>query len=186
MVSEARWAGNLLAVLLLWPDRLANIISPREFGPTLTSYRTHRCTNNFPTDGANCRVVVLGSGPLQWICREWVWKLGSDKATTRFVGGGGTYRIGRPRGLREKGPLARGLGSPTPLASLPSLCEISIVIYPTPPFIFSLHLSVIHVYIWVHVPSATFLALCELLWLPSHCPGVTSTSIGFRGLTVGI
>ena len=118
--------------------------------------------------------VESGSG--SWALIRW-WLI---------LWGGKTYRIGRPRGLREKVPLARGLGSPTPLASLPSLCEISIVIYPTPPFIFSLHLSVIHVYIWVHVPSATFLALCELLWLPSHCPGVTSTSTGFRGLTVGI
>ena len=82
MVLEARWAGNLLAVLLLWPNRLATIVSPREFGPALTSYRTHYHTSNFPTSGANCRVAVFGPGPLQWICREWVRKLGSNKATT--------------------------------------------------------------------------------------------------------
>ena len=88
--------------------------------------------------------VESGSG--SWALIRWWLVLWGEK----------TYRIGRPRGLREKVPLARGLGSPIPLASLPSLCEISIVIYPTPPFIFSLHLSVIHVYIWVHVPSTTF------------------------------
>ena len=87
MVSEARWVENLLAVLLLWPSRLATIVSLREFGPVSTSYRTHCRTSNFPTDGANCRVTVFGLGPIQWICREWVRKLGSDKETTCSEGG---------------------------------------------------------------------------------------------------
>ena len=99
MVLGARWAGNLLAVLLLWPSRLATIVSPREFGPALTSYRTHRHTSNFPIDGANCRVAIFGPGPLQWICREWVQKLGSDKATACFEGGK-THRIRRPNSSR--------------------------------------------------------------------------------------
>ena len=57
-------------------------------------------------------------------CREWVQKLGSDKATTRSEDGGGggkMYGIGRPKRSREKGPLARGLESSTPLASLEPL-----------------------------------------------------------------
>ena len=33
-----------------------------------------------------CRVTVFGPSPLQWICREWVQKLGSNKATTCFGG----------------------------------------------------------------------------------------------------
>ena len=83
MMPDACWARNLLTVLHLRPSRLAIIVSPWVFGPALTSYRIHRCTSNFPTDGANCRVTVFGPSPLQWICREWVQKLGSDKATAR-------------------------------------------------------------------------------------------------------
>ena len=70
------------------------------------------------------------------------------------------------------GPKSQGEGTPRlrtrilsssriPGASLlftepPSFCEISVVIYPSPPFIFFLHLSVIHAHTRVHVPSATF------------------------------
>ena len=72
----------------------------------------------------------------------------------------------------EKGPLARGRESPTPLSHtgasflslglslllgrLPplSLWVISVVIYSSLPFIPLLHLSIIHVYPQVHVPSA--------------------------------
>ena len=81
MVPEVHWAGNLLVVLLLWLSRLATIVSLREFDPILTSYRTHHCISNFPTNGANCGVTVFRPSPLQWICREWVRKLGFDKAT---------------------------------------------------------------------------------------------------------
>ena len=92
---------------------------------------------------------------------------------------------------REKGPLARGRESPTPLGHTgasflslglslllsrpPFFWVISVVIYSSLPFILLLHLSVIHAYSQVHVPS---LALCELLWPPPHCPGVTSISMG--------
>ena len=103
MVLEARWAGNLLAVLLLWPNRLATIVSPREFGPALTSYCTHRCTSNFPTNGANCRIAVFWPGPSQWICREWVQKFGSDKATACSKGEK-THRIGRPKVPERRDP----------------------------------------------------------------------------------
>ena len=34
----------------------------------------------------SCRVTVFGPGPIQWICREWVQKLGSDGATVCFRG----------------------------------------------------------------------------------------------------
>ena len=37
-----------MAVLHLRPSRLAIIVPPWEFGPALTSYRTHRRTSNFP------------------------------------------------------------------------------------------------------------------------------------------
>ena len=66
---------------------------------------------------------------------------------------------------KEKGPLAREWELPTPLASQGPLsfswaslllCEISIVIYPTLPFIFFLHLLVIHAHTRMHIPSATF------------------------------
>ena len=103
MVPEAHWAVNHLAVLLLWHSRLATIASPREFGLALTSYCTHHRTSNFPTDGANCRDSVFGPGPLQWICREWVQKLGSDEATTCFWGWK-IHRIGRLNVPRRKDP----------------------------------------------------------------------------------
>ena len=75
-----------------------------------------------------------------------------------------------PQRPREKGPLARGRGSPTPLGHTgasflslglplllgrpPLLWVISVVIYSSLPFILLLHLSVIHAYPQVHVPSA--------------------------------
>ena len=72
---------------------------------------------------------------------------------------------------REKGPLARGWKSPTPLGHTgtsflslglpllllghpPQIGVISVVIYSSLPFILLLHLSVIHAYPQVHVPSA--------------------------------
>ena len=72
---------------------------------------------------------------------------------------------------KEKGRLARRRELPTPLASqeplsflwasrlsfflLPLLWVISVVIYPSLPFILLLHLSVIRTHTRVHVPSAT-------------------------------
>ena len=115
MVLEVYWAENLLTVLLLWLSRLTTIVSPREFSPTLTSYRTHHRTSNFPTDGANCGSRFLDqayynefveSGFESWALIRW-----------RLILRGKTYRIGRPKGPREKGTLARGLESLIPLAS---------------------------------------------------------------------
>ena len=58
MVLDAHWAGKFLVVLPLWSNKLATIVSPKEFGPTLVSSYTHRRTNNFPTGDANCRVLI--------------------------------------------------------------------------------------------------------------------------------
>ena len=72
---------------------------------------------------------------------------------------------------REKGPFARGRESPTPLGHTgtsflslglpllllghpPQIGVISVVIYSSLLFILLLHLSVIHAYPQVHVPSA--------------------------------
>ena len=81
------------------------------------------------------------------------------------------YRIERPNRPREKGPLARGRECANPLsitqeppsclwASLP-LWAVSLVIYSSLPFILLLHLSVIHAYPQVHVPSTI---LSSALW----------------------
>ena len=64
---------------------------------------------------------------------------------------------------REKGPLAQGWEYANPSRSrmsLPSvsgpspLWAVSLVIYSSLPFILLLHLSVIHTYSQVHIPSA--------------------------------
>ena len=115
MVPEARWAVNRLAILLSWHSRLATIVSPKEFGPVLTSYCTHYRTSNFPTDGANCRVLVFGPGPFQWICREWVQKLGFDEATACF--GGEKY-------TEPDGPTSQGERVPRPRTGIPNFSRI--------------------------------------------------------------
>ena len=199
MVPEARWAVNRLAVLPLWYSRPGTIASPREFDPALTSHCTHHRTSNLPTDGANCRVSVFRLGPLQWICKEWVQKLGSDEATAYF--GGEKYtESSSPTSQGERTPRLRMWtpnSSRIPGASLlslgflflpppPPLWEISVVIYPSLPFILLLHLLVIHTYTWVHIPSAT---LSSTLWatvapitLSKGCVHVN----GVRVLVVGI
>ena len=97
----------------------------------------------------------------------------------RLVSGVKNTQNGAAQRPREKGPFARGLESPTPLgytgASFPSLglplllppfpppplWVISLVIYSSLLFIILLHLSVIHAYPQVHVPSAI---LSGALW----------------------
>ena len=110
----------------------------------------------------NCRVTVFGSSPLQWICREWGQKLGSDKATVCF---------GDERHTESGGPTSQGEGTPRlrtrmrqPLSITqepPPCFWASAVIYPSLLFILLLHLSVIHAYPQVHVPSAI---LSGALW----------------------
>ena len=142
----------------------------------------------------NCRVTVFRPSPLQWICREWVWKLGSNKATACSEEGK-TYRIRRPKGPRKKGTLAQGLESLTPLASQgPLSFSLGSFSFFHPPFsvrsllwyILLLHSSsfytcrssILILECTSHRPL--FLALCELLWPPSRCPRVISTSTGLR------
>ena len=200
MVPEARWARSLLAILLLWPSRLAIIVSPWEFGPALTSYRTHRRTSNFPTDGTNCRVIVFGPSPFQWICREWVQKLGSDKAMAYFGGekhtesrgptsqGEGTLRsrTGIPNYSRSHRSLLPFFGPSSFSWSSPLLWVISVVIYSSLPFILLLHLLVIYAYPHVHVPLAI---LSGALWAAVTLITLSRGHIhinGVRVLAVGI
>ena len=115
----------------------------------------------------------------------------SDKATAHSEEGK-AYKIERPKGSREKGPLAWGVESPTPLASL----ELFPFFWPPLPVrSLLLYILLLHSSSSYTCRSSTsifectshrplFLSFCELLWPPSHCPGVTSTSIGFRGLAV--
>ena len=97
--------------------------------------------------------------------------------------------------LREKGPLTRGREPPTPLAPQEPLSFFwaSFLLLAVPPFSFVRSLLL---YILLLRSSSTytcqssmpilegtshrplFLALCELLWPPSPCPGVTSTLMG--------
>ena len=53
----------------------------------------------------NCRVTVFGPSPLQWICREWIQKLGSDEATTCF---------GDEKHTKSGDPTSQGEGTPRP------------------------------------------------------------------------
>ena len=99
----------------------------------------------------------------------------------------------------SNGPRSQGEGTPRPRTKIPnssripraSLFFLGLLLPPPPHFVRSLLL-----YILLLHPSfsytcqssmsilectshrSLFLTLCELLWLPSHCPGVTSTSIG--------
>ena len=147
-------------------------------------------------------VTVFGLSPLQWICREWVQKLGSDKATACFgdekhtESGGPTsqgegtprLRMGIPNPSRSHKSLHPFSGPPS--SSWPSplllLWVISIVIYSSLPFILLLHLSVIHAYPQVHVPSAI---LSGALWVAVAPIALSKGHIhinGVRVLAVGI
>ena len=93
---------------------------------------------------------------------------------------------------REKGPLARGREPPTPLAPQEPLSFFwaSFLLLAVPPFSFvrSLLLYILllrssSTYTSMPILECTshqplFLVLCELLWPPSPCPGVTSTLMG--------
>ena len=88
---------------------------------------------------------------------------------------------------REKGPFARGRESPTPLGHTgASFLSLGLPFLPgRPPFFVRSLLLYILLFrssfsytcqssmSILHQPF--FLALCELLWPPSHCLGVTST-----------
>ena len=136
-----------------------------------------------------CRVSVFRPGPLQWICREWVQKLGSDEATASF--GGEKY-------TEPNGPTSQGERAPRPKTGTPNSSRIprasllsmgllasplcfgwSLLLY-TPLFrsssSYTCQSSMSILERMSHRPL--FLTPCELLWPPPHCPGVTSTSTG--------
>ena len=62
-----------------------------------------------------CSVSVFGPSPLQWICREWIQKLGSDEATTCF--GGEKY-------IELDGPTSQGEMAPSPRMRTPNSSRI--------------------------------------------------------------
>ena len=79
-----------------------------------------------------CRVSIFGPSPLQWICREWVQKLGSDEATTCFGG---------KKHAESSGPTSQGEGTPRPRTGTPnSSCTPRApslflgLLLPLPPF----------------------------------------------------
>ena len=130
MVPDACWAGNLLAVLHLRPSRLAIIVPPWEFGPVLTSYRTHHRTSNSPQTAP-----IVGSWFSDWAhynefveseAKNWVvmrWRLvlgmkGTQNRATQSSQGEGTLSL-------EDGSV------PTPSWSRRSLPPVS-----GPPFSF--------------------------------------------------
>ena len=140
-----------------------------------------------------CRVTIFRPSPLQWICKEWVQKLGSDKAMACF-GGEKHTESGGPTSHGEGTPRSR-TGIPNPSQSHRSLLSFSGPLpssWPPPPFLFGWSL-LLYIPLFHSSPSYTcqssmlilkctshrpfFLALCELLWPPSPCPGVTSTSM---------
>ena len=114
------------------------------------------------------RVAVFGPGPLQWICGEWVQMLDSDEMTACF-GGEKHKGLDGPASQGEGFPRLRtGISIPSRIPrvplfflSFPSFRVIFVVIYSSLSFILLLHLSVIHAYPRVHVPSAT---LSGALW----------------------
>ena len=185
MMPNARWAGDLLAILHLRPNRLAIIVSPWEFGPALTSYCTHRRTSNLPTDGANCRVTIFGPSPLQWICRVWP-KVGLWWGDGLFWGWK-AHKIRRPNIPGRKDPSLEDGNTPTPLdhagasllsLGLPFLWVVSVVIYSSLPFILLLHLSVIHAYPQALIPSAI---LSGALWAVVALIALSRSHIHIKG-----
>ena len=176
-----------LSVLLVWLRRKWEKINCRL---SLISLLIHI----FPIKLRNrlCRVIIFWPSPLQWICREWVKKLGSDEATTCFEGEKHTESSG-PTSQGEGTPRSRtGMRQPLSVTQKPpSFLWAFLFFFAAPLFGWSLLL-----YIPLFRSSSFytcqssmpilkctshqsfFLALCELLWPPSPCPGVTSTSMG--------
>ena len=99
------------------------------------------------------------------------------------------HRTGRPNVPRRKGASPEDgnsqlLSHPRSLSPfyVPSrlllLWVISVVIYPSLPFILLLICQSSMPILECTFHRPLFLALCELLWPPPHCPGVTSISMG--------
>ena len=73
-----------------------------------------------------CRVTVFGPSPLQWICGEWIQKLGFDKATACFGGKEHT---------ESDGPASQGEGTPRSRMGIPnrSRSHVSLLPFSGPP-----------------------------------------------------
>ena len=139
------------------------------------------------------RVTVFGPSPLQWICREWGQKLGSDETTTCFVD---------EKHTESGDPTSQGEGTPHSRTRIHQSLSISqeppTYLWASPTFGRSLLLFIPLFYSSSYTcqssmpilkctsPQLFLLMLCELLWLPSPCLGVTSTSKGVRVLIVCI
>ena len=126
------------------------------------------------------RATVFRPSPLQWICREWVQKLGFDEATACFGNekhtesgdltpqGEGTPRLRtgmrQPLSITQEPPSCFWASLFLGLLLLPGrspLWVVFVVLYSSLPFFLLLHLSVIHTYPQVHVPSVI---LSDALW----------------------
>ena len=186
-MPDTCWIGNLLVVLHLQPSRLAIIVSPWEFGPALTSYRTHHCISNFPqttpiigsrfSDRAHYNEFVE-SGAKSWALMRRRLVLGMKGTQNRVA-----------QCPREKGPLARGRECANPSRSRKSLPPVSGPLLLFIPLLCSSSSYTCQLSMPIlkcMSPQPFFLALCELLWPPSPCPGVTFTSKGVRVLVVCI
>ena len=62
-----------------------------------------------------CGVTVFRPSPLQWICREWVQKLGSDEVTACF---------GDKKHTESDSPTSQGEGFPRPRTGIPNFSRI--------------------------------------------------------------
>ena len=144
-----------------------------------------------------CRVTVFWPSPLQWICREWSQKLGFDEATACF---------GDEKHTESGGPTFQGEGTPRlrigmrqPLSVMQEPPSYFWASLPPPPFGWSLLLFIPFFRLsssytcQSSIPilkctsyQSFFLVLYELLWPPSPCLGVTSTSKGVKVLVVCI
>ena len=115
-----------------------------------------------------------------------------------FFWGWKAHRIERPNRPREKGPLAQGREYANPLSITqepPSHFWASLLFFARPIFGWSLLLFIPRFrssssytcqssmpILKCTSPQPFFLTLCELLWPPLPCPGVTSTSKGGQGV----
>ena len=135
------------------------------FHPLNSKFWFHSWMLFFPLfNKETCRVSVFRPGPLQWICREWVQKLGSDGATACF--GGEKY-------TESDGPTSHGERTPRPKMWTPNSSPILGASLLSLGFLFLLSLWDLYCYISfssVHPPPT----------LVSHpYPYLSARSIGY-------
>ena len=182
-----------MAILHLQPSRLAIIVPPWEFGPALTSYRTHRRTSNFPqtasivgsqfSDRAHYNEFVE-SGAKSWAAMRRRLVLGMKGTQNRVTQSSQGERTPRSRtGVRQP-PLDHAEASLLFLRFLFgwSLLLFILLFCSSSPYTCQSSMPILK----CTSPQPFFLALCKLLWPPSPCPGVTSTSKGVKVLVVHI